>query len=193
MIAIDDRNCRPLRPHAVRLLQATTAAGSRNPSPSASAQCAFLRNAWRGYGELASGPISPALKHFQATAKPPPAFDPQESERLLDAAGLARGRDGTRFHLFHDFVPAGEQYEETAFQIKQALERVGIAVTIPKAGFSFVPQADLCRPRLFVRNQPGEQHVRSYGRCAAPILVEEFQAWIAILQCLPTRYHAIRF
>ena len=38
MIAIDDRNWPPLHPHAVRLLQAATAAGSGNPRPAASAQ-----------------------------------------------------------------------------------------------------------------------------------------------------------
>ena len=95
----------------------------------------ILRIAWRGYGELASGPISPALTPFRTTAKSPPAFDPAQAERLLDAAGLERGRDGNRFHLFHDFVPAGEQYEETAFQIKLALERVGVAVTVRKQDF----------------------------------------------------------
>src|ERR1700730_6963981 len=37
MIAVDDRNCLPLRPYAVRLLQATAAAGSGNAGPAASA------------------------------------------------------------------------------------------------------------------------------------------------------------
>src|SRR5208337_759758 len=39
MIAIDDRNWPSLRPDAVRLLQVATAAGSRKPGTTASAQC----------------------------------------------------------------------------------------------------------------------------------------------------------
>jgi peptide/nickel transport system substrate-binding protein len=114
----------------------------------------ILRTAWRGYGELASGPISPALKPFQASAKSPPAFDPPEAERLLDAAGLGRDRDGNRFHLFHDFVPAGEQYENTAFQIKQALERVGIEVTVRKEDFpSYLKRIYTDRDFSFVTNR----------------------------------------
>src|SRR5262249_34461858 len=114
----------------------------------------ILRNAWRGYGELASGPISPALKHFQAAAKSRPGFDPGEAERLLDAAGLRRDRRGNRFHLFHDFVPAGEQYEETAVQIKQALEKVGIAVTVRKQDFpSYLKRIYTDRDFSFVTNR----------------------------------------
>jgi peptide/nickel transport system substrate-binding protein len=94
------------------------------------------------------------LKPFQAAAKSPPDFDPREAERLLDAAGRGRDRDGNRFHLFHDFVPAGEQYEETAFQIKYALERVGIAVTVRKHDFpSYLKRIYADRDFSFVTNR----------------------------------------
>src|ERR1700730_17357019 len=39
MIAVDDRNCVPLRPCVVRLRQAATAVGSRDPGSTASTQC----------------------------------------------------------------------------------------------------------------------------------------------------------
>jgi len=113
-----------------------------------------VREVWRGYAELASGPISPALKRFQAMPNPSPTFDAQKAERLLDEAGFGRDRDGTRFHLFHDFVPAGDQYEETALHVKRALERVGIAVTVRKQDFSsYVKRIYTVRDFSFVTNR----------------------------------------
>lgn len=116
---------------------------------------AILDSAWRGYGELACGPISPALlRRLQAPARPARHFDPQLAERLLDEAGWPRGRGGTRFHLVHDFVLAGEPYEETALQVKQALEKVGIAVTIRRQDFpSYIKRIYTDRNFSFVTNR----------------------------------------
>lgn len=116
---------------------------------------AILDSAWRGYGELACGPISPALlRRLQAPARPARHFDPQLAERLLDEAGWPRGRGGTRFHLVHDFVSAGEPYEETALQVKQALEKVGIAVTIRRQDFpSYIKRIYTDRDFSFVANR----------------------------------------
>jgi peptide/nickel transport system substrate-binding protein len=97
---------------------------------------AILDAAWRGYGELAFGPISPQLKAFYVADVPRYDFDPRAAEQLLDAAGLPRGRDGVRFRLTHDYVPAGDGYRATAETIAQALSRIGIAVTVRSQDFA---------------------------------------------------------
>ena len=97
---------------------------------------AAIDSAWNGYGELAHGPISPALKRFHANEIPTYPFDPRQSEQLLDAAGFPRGADGVRLRLTHDYVPAGDGYRRTAEYVKSALADVGIEITIRSQDFS---------------------------------------------------------
>jgi peptide/nickel transport system substrate-binding protein len=96
---------------------------------------AVLKRAWYGYGELAFGPINPALQRFHVKDLPSYAFDPAKAEQLLDDAGFTRGTDGVRFRLSHDFVPAGEGYQYTAEYVKEALSGVGIEVTVRSQQF----------------------------------------------------------
>jgi peptide/nickel transport system substrate-binding protein len=96
---------------------------------------AVLKTAWYGYGELALGPISPALRRFHVEDLPSYCFDPQRAEQLLDEAGYPRGADSIRFRLNHDFIPAGEGYQYTAECVKHALARVGIEITVRSQDF----------------------------------------------------------
>jgi peptide/nickel transport system substrate-binding protein len=95
----------------------------------------IIRQAWLGYGEPAYGPISPELKQFYAPKLDAPAFDPAEAERLLDEAGLPRGRDGIRLRLALDYVPAGDGYRHTADWIGTALARIGIEAPVRSQDF----------------------------------------------------------
>jgi peptide/nickel transport system substrate-binding protein len=97
---------------------------------------AAIEYAWYGYGEVAHGPISPALKRFHSNDIPSYRFDPSQSERLLDEAGFPRGPDGIRLRLIHDYVPAGEGYRRTAEYVKRTLADVGVDVTIRSQDFS---------------------------------------------------------
>jgi peptide/nickel transport system substrate-binding protein len=96
----------------------------------------LLEAVWRGHGDATYGPISPQLKSFHSADVPRQNFDPAGAERLLDAAGLARGADGIRFRLALDFVPAGDAYRETAEYVAKALARIGIAITPREQSFS---------------------------------------------------------
>ncbi len=97
---------------------------------------AAINSAWHGYGEVALGPISPALKRFYSKDIATYPFDPNQSERLLDEAGLTRGADGIRLRLSHDYVPAGDGYRRTAEYVKYALASVGIDITIRSQDFA---------------------------------------------------------
>lgn len=91
----------------------------------------IVENIWYGFGKVATGPIS---SNFAGSLYDPGitqySFDPKKAETLLDEAGVKRGPDGTRFKIFLDYVPYGEDHLRLAEYIKQALGRVGIAVTI---------------------------------------------------------------
>jgi len=83
-----------------------------------------------GYAEVSPSPVSVALPAFYDPGIKPHAFDPGEAEALLDAAGLKRGADGTRFALrlaYNPFLTPG--YADV---IKSQLARIGIAAQILK-------------------------------------------------------------
>jgi peptide/nickel transport system substrate-binding protein len=96
----------------------------------------LLDAVWRDQGDVAFGPISPQLKSFYSADVPRQNFDPPGAEKLLDAVGLVRGADGSRFRLALDFVPAGDAYRETAEYVAKALARIGIAVTPREQSFA---------------------------------------------------------
>lgn len=84
------------------------------------------------YGLSSSAPagVSPALKQFYNPDIPRHDFDPKRAEALLDEAGFPRGTDGTRFRVFHDFMPYNETYQQIGAYTRGALARIGIAVTL---------------------------------------------------------------
>lgn len=85
---------------------------------------------WYGFAKPATSPIPSTLAAFHDADAPSDPFDVKASEALLDEAGLKRGADGTRFTLFIDYIPYGDDYKRTAEYIKQALKRIGVDVTI---------------------------------------------------------------
>ncbi|MBL8698037.1 MAG: ABC transporter substrate-binding protein [Alphaproteobacteria bacterium] len=84
---------------------------------------------WSGHARVPNGPIASAIRFHDADLKPL-AFDPRRAEQLLDEMGLKRGADGTRVTLSLIPLPYGEAWKRMGEYIKQALGRVGIAVTL---------------------------------------------------------------
>jgi peptide/nickel transport system substrate-binding protein len=95
-----------------------------------------LDRVWYGYGVIAPSPISPLLKQFYAEDVETYPYDPKKSELLLDEAGFTRGSDGTRFSVFHDFLPYGGEYPQLGAYIRQALQKVGINVHVRSQDFA---------------------------------------------------------
>lgn len=83
-----------------------------------------------GYAQVSPSPVSTALPKWYDPAVKAHPYDPQEAERLLDAAGLPRQADGKRFKLrltYNSYLPQG--YADV---IRNQLEKIGIAVEINK-------------------------------------------------------------
>ena len=85
---------------------------------------------WYGFAKPATSPIPSSLIAFHDPSAAKDNFDVKSAEALLDEAGFKKGADGTRFTLFIDYIPYGDDYKRTAEYIKQALKRVGVDVTI---------------------------------------------------------------
>ena len=65
-----------------------------------------------------------------ATDLPDYSYDPKKAESLLDEAGFPRDGDGTRFAVNLLPAPWFQQTRQTGDYVKQALQQIGIAVTI---------------------------------------------------------------
>lgn len=89
-----------------------------------------------GYGKPLYGPISPDMARFYDPELPRYAYDVARASQLLEDAGYPKGADGVRLRLTLDPLPAGETYRRTADYLKQALARVGIAVTLRTQDFA---------------------------------------------------------
>jgi len=85
---------------------------------------------WYGFGKPAISPVPSSLTAFHDTTVPRYPTDLKKAEALLDEAGFKRDASGTRFTLFHDYIPYGDDYKRTGEYLKQALKRVGIEVTV---------------------------------------------------------------
>lgn len=86
-----------------------------------------------GYATAATGPVPPTDPLFYDADVPTYDFDPDMAERMLDDAGYPRGDDGTRFSLRLRPAPWFDQTRATGDYVRQALEKVGIAVAIVTA------------------------------------------------------------
>lgn len=83
-----------------------------------------------GYSESAPAAVSPQLKQFYNPDIPRHDFNPRRAEALLDEAGFPRGADGTRFRVFHDYMPYSSTYQQLGAYTRQALAQIGVAVTL---------------------------------------------------------------
>jgi peptide/nickel transport system substrate-binding protein len=81
-----------------------------------------------GEARLASGILPPNHWAHEANVKTY-AYDPAEAERLLDAAGLRRGTDGTRFHVTLK-VSTEEQARLMGAALQEQWKKVGVALEV---------------------------------------------------------------
>jgi peptide/nickel transport system substrate-binding protein len=95
----------------------------------------IVDNIWFGYGTLATGPIHPSQTKFYNPNVQKYEFDTAKAERLLDEAGFRRQNDGNRFQVNLDPLPL-TPHPLVAEYLKQALAKIGIAVTIRSQDFA---------------------------------------------------------
>ena len=97
----------------------------------------LLKVAWYGQGRLTSGPVHPALKKFYVPDLPQLPHDLKAAEKLLDDAGLRRGKAGGNWRIRLHLTPIpNEGGQRTADFLKQALGRIGIDVQINGQDFA---------------------------------------------------------
>ncbi|WP_041528131.1 ABC transporter substrate-binding protein [Paracoccus aminophilus] len=97
---------------------------------------AIVNLAYLGNAVPIYGPVSPGLAAFYTEDLPRYAFDPAKAEVLLDEAGAPRGANGVRFEVFLDPVQPTGPVRQTADYLAQALDRVGIKLTIRGQDFA---------------------------------------------------------
>ncbi|MCC6305088.1 MAG: ABC transporter substrate-binding protein [Rhodobacteraceae bacterium] len=86
-----------------------------------------------GYATASTGPVPSTARDFYTADVPTYPFDPERAERLLDEAGYPRGADGTRFALRLRPAPWFQMTRATGDYVRQALQKVGIAVELVTA------------------------------------------------------------
>lgn len=97
----------------------------------------LLKVAWYGQGQLIAGPVHPSLARFTVAGLPVLPYDTRAAERLLDEAGLPRGKAGPGLRLKLGLTPIpNEGGQRTADFLKQALARIGIEVRISAQDFA---------------------------------------------------------
>jgi len=89
----------------------------------------IVRVIFAGQCKVASGPIGSGTPGFDPSV-PKIVYDPKAAEALLDDAGLKRGADGVRFRTRLLPLPYGETWQRLAEYCRQALEKVGIGITM---------------------------------------------------------------
>jgi peptide/nickel transport system substrate-binding protein len=80
---------------------------------------------WFGVGKPATNPIASTTRFHDASARLP-GFDVRAANELLDAAGLPRNAQGTRFAVKHLVLPYGEVWTRLSEYLRQAYRQVGI-------------------------------------------------------------------
>ena len=83
-----------------------------------------------GLTRVATGPIAPGSP-FHTDKVEPYKLNLEKANQLLDAAGLKRGADGTRFAMTMDYSPGSpSNYQNIAEYLGPQLKKIGIAVTV---------------------------------------------------------------
>ncbi|WP_026869080.1 ABC transporter substrate-binding protein [Inquilinus limosus] len=85
---------------------------------------------FRGYAEAATGPVPKTGVPFYTPDVPTYPYDPHKAEALLDEAGFPRRDGGARFALRLLPAPWFEQTRQMGDYLRQALQAVGIDVTL---------------------------------------------------------------
>ncbi|MBJ3774357.1 ABC transporter substrate-binding protein [Acuticoccus mangrovi] len=86
-----------------------------------------------GYARAATGLVPASAEAFYTDDVTLYDFDPAAAEALLDEAGYPRGSDGTRFSVSLRPAPWFNESRAAGDYVKQALQRVGIAVELVSA------------------------------------------------------------
>lgn len=90
----------------------------------------FIRESiYFGQADQIRSPIPEIFQAYHAPSGFDYPTDIANANRLLDEAGVARGRDGTRFSVRLTFIP-GPSFKTTADYLRSALGQVGIRVTV---------------------------------------------------------------
>lgn len=93
----------------------------------------MMGTVWYGLAEKLTGPIPQTLPHFYTDDVPSYAFDTEKAEALLDAAGAARGADGTRFRLRLIWPAIGDTYDRAGQFLRQQFRKVGVDLHLQAA------------------------------------------------------------
>lgn len=86
----------------------------------------FVHDKLLGFGTLAGSFLSPLLPE---SSQQKIAYDPAESERLLDQAGYPRGKDGVRLMLKFKTTSVRDGFE-TSQVLQEMLKKVGIDLSL---------------------------------------------------------------
>jgi len=89
----------------------------------------IVRSIFAGQCRVANGPIASVTTDYDPNVLKRP-YDPKAAEALLDTAGLKRGANGVRFRAKLLPLPYGETWQRLAEYCRQALEKVGIGITM---------------------------------------------------------------
>ena len=90
----------------------------------------FIRDSiYYGHADQIRSPIPEIFQAYHDPAGFNYPTDIARANRLLDEAGVTRGRDGTRFSVRLTFIP-GPAFKTTADYLRSALSQIGIKVTV---------------------------------------------------------------
>jgi hypothetical protein len=143
MIAVDDRNCLPLRPYAVRLLQATAAAGSGNAGPAASANILQQR--------------APRRLHLRWADRALFIWLYRCCPRILDAITVVRPETVVRWHRMG--VAAYWRWKSRPLGGRPGIGKRRLRPHSPSLGPLANPFA------VAAQSKPGRYHVKCKGTC----------------------------
>ncbi|MGK9286794.1 ABC transporter substrate-binding protein [Sinorhizobium meliloti] len=94
----------------------------------------IVQNIFQGFGEPAKSCLSAQFSAIGINPGELPNYprkqNLQKAIELLDAAGLKPDASGVRAEVVHDIIPYGEEWRRLGEYVKQALEQVGIRVTL---------------------------------------------------------------
>src|SRR5690606_20762813 len=82
------------------------------------------------FAEIADGPTVPSSPFYAADEIVRYEYDLEKAAAMLDEAGYKPGKDGERFKLTIDFLPAVSQQKTVAEYIRGQLRKIGVNVEV---------------------------------------------------------------
>jgi peptide/nickel transport system substrate-binding protein len=127
----------------------------------------ILKNILYGFGKVATGPVSSRTKFYEPNVRKF-EFSIAKAAALLDEMGLKAGAGGVRTRLRLLVPPYGEMPVRVGEYLRQALSKVGIAVTLDATDTAGYAQKasnwdyDFCLAWLYQFGDPALGVTRSY-------------------------------